>query len=321
MSVAFEFEPLLIETVIESRMRSATDRMAKRLEKDYRRHAEDIYSASADETDRETGFRSVYKTLFKKLDYPGFFAESLEPFPLLTRRLDKIVVFNARHKRDEGADLPAAGPEKAASVRAALHIMPQRFADDTALDTFLKFNWLQLQDLLDPAFGYTGDAVFQGRHPAEVQQLANVYSLLWALYASHRMHLNGWPVDDGYAAHVDAIEQLVGSELAPQFQPWLSDRKPVSHARLAELAVKFQEKRRNTASGVVARCDLCRFPATNLTVIDGLSDGGLLRALGTFYPKARGAVCPHCRERLEIMIETLEAGKRVGHSQAENSLG
>ncbi|MCW5829334.1 MAG: hypothetical protein KIT79_08465 [Deltaproteobacteria bacterium] len=324
MGTDFEFDPLLIETAIELRIRSAVDRLAHRLESDFRRQADRIYAETAVDAVREAKFRTVYHSLFEKLGYPEVFQESLADFPLITKRLRKIVVFQARQSGDEGADLPGNQDASAGNNQAALYITAGSLTDGAKLDSFLKFSWLQLQDLVNPEFVYTGDAVFAGRHPAEVQQLTRAYSLLWALYADYRMRKAGWAATDKYAERLSVLDQLSGGQAA-EFQPWLDAHRTITHEHLAEAARGLQQQRRRLRSGAICECGFCGFPAAEFVMTGDIPDKGILKdAIGTFYPDVHGAICGQCQERLEIMITTAGAGHASQHQesrQEETSLG
>lgn len=310
--VQITIDPALAEAVVEARLQGPGDLLRHRLRLEMRRSADRLYRETAGR-EREAAFQALYHSTFNRLGHVDTLRRSLREFSILRSGLGELVVMCARRAFDEGTDLPAQPPTGNAPRRAILRIRPARFADKSDLQTFLRFTWLQLSDLLDPAFGYEGENPPAQRSPAEARLLVEAYGLLWALYTQVRMRRRGWSSVAGANALAQAQRSLLGPKQADEARTILervTGAETLTHQELLALAGRSRVAARRGQAHAIEVCALCRFASADVRAVDALSEC-VQSVLRLEYPDAEDGVCGHCAERLELLAVTGPAGESV----------
>ncbi len=297
----FAIDPLVAEGAVEARRQGPPDALQKRLEADFRRLAGKIYSETT-EANREEAFENLYRSLFARLGFEESLRRTAREFPALTGHLDEIVVVAARGDRDEGSDL-SSRRGAGAPRRAVLRVRPARLADPPRAAPFLRFSWLQLADLCDPDFGFTGEEPAGELHPTEHKALLDAYSLLWGVSAGARLRVRGFaaPAEDlGRRERLSQIHSRLSQGALRDQVAGVLDGAMARHGELLALAEKLREHLR-MEGGIARICTLCRFPSQRTLAREEIPPGPGRDGLLQDYPDLEGAVCSHCLERYELV--------------------
>lgn len=283
-------------------MQRAPVTLGLRLALEYRRGADRIYeTVSGDE--REEAFRALYATLFARWGCQQWIEASLADFPELHGRIEEVVFLAVHRARDEGADLSTKCETREGPHAGVLRVLPSRFGAEADLRVFLRFNWLQLADLTDPGFAYTGDTSGLADHPTEVRVVLDHYATLWALYTDVRLVARGWPAPAEHAdrrAVVAALAEALDTPQARARYERLLDAGALAHDDLVQLSLAMRDAARRRDAKGIRVCALCRFPSADTAPLDNVSDE-VRAAIAAEYPTVRGAVCGHCAERMALL--------------------
>lgn len=178
-------------------------------------------------------------------------------------RLD-LIIAPVTSGTQEGADLTPRGRKRTAHLR----LRPSRFDDRVGLATFVRHEIGHLRDLLDPAFGCSGEHSLHG-HMSSEALIRERYRSLWCasvdarIAAEHRV-----PLLDEHS-HAFAITSLfcLSAIGAAQVVAWLRQARPahpillacaVEPAQVSKYCPGFDAKHVATQR---AHCPICRFPA------------------------------------------------------------
>ncbi len=292
-------DPLVAEKAVEAKLDGPSDALRTRLERDYRKEAENIYAAPFDERGRELAFSALYQKLFARLGYEEILRSTLKLFPQLFERVAQVVVLPAHGEREEGTDLSAAAGE--AGRRAVLRLRAERFAKDSSIRALLSFHWLQLDDLADPAFGYGGQGLPGDLHPAEQRAVLENYALLWDLWTDVRLAQRGLGAPGESERRKKTAESaFAGSLRGDDFFRSVLRGEALTHGGLLRAATDLRLHAPARSEGL---CSLCRFPSQTARDVPALPEGAAKAALLRDYPALSGPVCAHCFERYEFLAE------------------
>ena len=297
-----QVDPGLAEAAVEARLRGPGDLLQKRLAVRYRRAADRIYGSDEGRA-REAAFREVYAGLFDDLGYQDALRSALAAFPALTRGLQELVVTTAKGRTDEGSDLAAGHGETRPKPAAVLRMLPHRFLDGPALDAFLRFNFWQIQDLLNPAFGFDGRGLPYDTVPAEARLVLEAYGLLWALYTGHRLQARGWAVPAEHASLRQDLRHMVGpggQDVADAVLSRIDTETALTHDALLGLARELRAAARVGRVRRIEVCDLCGFASVDVRPLSQV-DQAARDMIAAEYPDRGDLVCGHCAERMALL--------------------
>ncbi|MCI0341330.1 MAG: hypothetical protein L0216_09305 [Planctomycetales bacterium] len=213
VAVAVEFQPRLIETVVEEEVSFRPPGDAVRAE--YRKLLERTYRYPGER--RLSAARLVQARFFERLGWPEFFAARAASVRAPLR------VWTS--ERDEGCSRTGPAPRPVID----LLLRPARFRDREALNRFLRHELVHASDLADPAFGWHDESL--------EPRIRERYDRLWC--ASVEERLRGGGLEPVTHAALLQRAQALGSPRCPvcglPSASWTSPRGEVL-ARLRELA-------------------------------------------------------------------------------------
>lgn len=170
-----------------------------------------------DPTMRERAFRELAHRYFHSMDLAELFSARSREFPIVSESVELIVVREVHTAKEEGMDLYRAGPDGrevpgVVSRAARVGIRPIRCRDRESLLSFLRYEWMHLSDILDPAFAYDPHQSTGRTNPLEDGLVRERFGALWSLWVSARMEKR-WPESKPLAMSLELEKPL---SLLPQ---------------------------------------------------------------------------------------------------------
>ena len=224
----------------------------------YQHRMETIYELPEEE--RGEAFTAAYGALFEERQLGKPLNPLLAEFPTL-QGLEEMLVFKAVGAREESAELNQD------RTKMGVKFKTERFREPTALEPFLRHEFMHISDMLDPDFGYQYE-------PAERIQdhlVPRRYKVLWDTYIDGRLERRGQNENTSREERQREFERLFSflprRQRAAAFQE-LWNAQEMTHTQLMELAEEPTKLALLTAdaeevpltpiSGTF--CPLCRFP-------------------------------------------------------------
>lgn len=214
-----------------------------------------------DPDERERRFYDVHLAWFREWGLEERWRRILEEYPLILQRLDRMVLCRPQRRSDAGVELYVDGT---AGASAVLAISPEMLVSGRGLEAFLRHEFLHLQDMLDPAFGYEPVLPMGGR-PAGLEPVVRErYRLLWDISIDGRLDAAGLPAPGSRDRYAAALERGFPCWSAAQREEVLTRLwrgSAVTHAELAAWATDPRGLQQNTGPAPGAACPLCGFPS------------------------------------------------------------
>jgi hypothetical protein len=265
----------------------------------FHRERERAY-AILDPDARNAAFFKLHLDWFREWGLEKLLTDVLKDFPLLPGALALLAIRKARGRHEEGAELFVNADTGRHGVVA---LRPERFGNAAALARFLRHEFTHLQDMVDPAFGYTPDLRVPGHDAAQLRLARERYRLLWDITIDGRLARAGHASDAARERHHAAFDRAYsfwpeGKRRAVFAELWSSPAP--RHARLAELATDPRDLAHAREPLPGAPCPLCGFPAFDWVAPPRLSVDLVARVQREFphWTPAHGA-CGRCAEVYE----------------------
>lgn len=186
-----EYDPRLIEDVAFAEVRRREAVGDGTWINDYHRRTDALYSGTyAHPDDRDLAFRDVHAAMFRELRMEQLLNEVLAEFPVLLESVGIVTFLRAASRKHEHAELFVRhdeGPPARTHRSAALRVRTDSFMNPDALRGWLRRELMHLQDMVDPAFGYTPSLGETGMDAARENLLRDRYKVLWAAYIEARL--------------------------------------------------------------------------------------------------------------------------------------
>jgi hypothetical protein len=273
----FFYDPSLVEEAVFWELKRREECGDLVLITEYHQLADSLYRTPLEE--RETGFRMLQWSLFRKLGFERGVEEVVTEFPTLLHAVSELFLGKATTIREEGADLAKI------NVRyMGIKLRPQHFLDIPHLQRFLRHECMHICDLLDPVFGYHF-AEHIADHPAEEALLRQRYKVLWDLSIESRLTRQGKATladkEDWYREFATLYVWLLADQKRAIFETLWQTGK-FTHKELLELTrnpLSVGRKRQMDTAGLRSEsegvfyatspqrillpgtpCPLCRFP-------------------------------------------------------------
>src|SRR5262249_54180805 len=144
---------------------------------------EKLYSI-LDPDERNAAFFRMNLAWFREWGLERLLVTLLKEFPLLPPALNLLVFRKARSKNEEGAELYVSAETGRNGVLA---VLTERFGQDGPLTSFLRHELMHLQDMVDPAFGYSPHLDLPGKTAAQQRLMRERYRLLWDITIDGRL--------------------------------------------------------------------------------------------------------------------------------------
>jgi hypothetical protein len=186
----------------------------------FHREREQPY-AILDPDARNAAFFQLHLEWFREWGLEQALMRVVAEFPLLPSSLALLAFRQARGKNEEGAELFVSAETGRNGVVA---LLPGRFASDEKLAPFLRHEFMHLNDMLDPEFGYSPQVHIAGQNPAQERLTRERYRLLWDITIDGRLaHQQRTTTGEG-RAHRAAFDRA--------FHFWPESRREAVFARL-----------------------------------------------------------------------------------------
>jgi hypothetical protein len=137
-----------------------------------------------DPDERNTAFFKLHLDWFREWGLERRLLEVANEYPRLRSALSALVFRKARVKNDEGAELYVNSENGRAGV-VALRV--ERFEQLNELALLLRHEFTHLDDMVNPAFGYSLQFVLEGRNAAQQRLTRERYRLLWDITIDGRL--------------------------------------------------------------------------------------------------------------------------------------
>lgn len=214
-----------------------------------------------DPEERERRFYEVHLSWFREWGLEERWRRVLDEYPLILQRLDRMVLCRPQRPSEAGAELymdPAAG------ASAVLAVSPEMLVSGCGLEAFLRHEFLHLQDMLDPAFGYEPALPIAGM-PAGLEPVVRErYRLLWDVSIDGRLHAAGLPAPGSRERYAAALERgfpCWSESQRAEVLARLWSGAAVTHGQLAAWAADPRGLQRHSGPAPGAPCPLCGFPS------------------------------------------------------------
>lgn len=262
---------------------------------------EKLYSI-LDSDARNTAFFNLHLEWFREWGLEKALVGPADEFPRLRTALNALVFRRARMKRDEGAELYVSAEHGRSGV-VALRV--ERFERPEELACFLRHEFAHVNDMLDPAFGYSPELHLPGRNAAQQRLTRERYRLLWDIAIDGRVTASSRASVGNREEHRASFDHTFDFWPEPKrdevFDSLWNNRQP-RHADLLAIAAdpRGLESAHEPVPG--AACPLCGFATFAWADIGGLSPQttAAIRAEFPAWTPDQG-VCRRCAEIYRIV--------------------
>jgi hypothetical protein len=262
----------------------------------FHREREKPYSVP-DPDERNAAFFRLHLDWFREWGLEKLLTTVLNEFPLLPRALNVLAFRKARNKSEEASELYVSTETGRNGVVA---LRSERFEHDELLTRFLRHELMHLQDMLDPAFGYSPNLHLKGQTAAQERLTRERYRLLWDITIDGRLATAGHQIigtREGHRKLFDGAYSFWPSEKRDRvFEELWRGRSP-HHGELVALASDPRELSLFHAPLPGRPCPLCGFPTFRWADPPRLGLA-LAEVIGKDFPQwspAQGA-CQRCAD-------------------------
>ena len=294
-----EYDPRLVEETVLLHTRGFRE------EYDFRRSRDRIYLLPEGE-EREQRFQEFHAAWFARLELGRPITNALEEQPLVIQQINRCVVFPARSRPEEGADLhqwsawrsDESGPQKTILIR----VRPTRLLEPFSLQSWLRHELMHVADMLNPDFGYEPGWPGNEAGPIAANLLRERYRVLWDTSIDGRLFRRGWLPEGGREKRLKeflATFSASGRDATEKFEEiFRSDCQ--THARLTSLARNpgFPGDPTQASGGRPQPCPLCRFPTVGLLHGEAELAGEIAAAIHADFPawQPGDGLCRQCAD-------------------------
>ena len=257
---------------------------------------EKLYSV-LDPDARNAAFFRVQLDWFREWRLEKVLSRVLGEFPLLPGALNVLAFRKARAKNEEGAELFVSEETGRNGIVA---LRPERFTNIEGLCCFLRHELTHLQDMIDPAFGYSPHLQLPGQSAAQQRLTRERYRLLWDVTIDGRLTNSGRATLTSHEAHQTMFERAYSFWPAEKkesvFKQLWYGRQP-RHGDLLAMASDPRELNSVHEPLPGACCPLCGFPTFEWADVSRLNRA-TLDLISSEFPdwKVEQGVCSRCVE-------------------------
>ncbi|MCK6486031.1 MAG: hypothetical protein HUU22_04180 [Phycisphaerae bacterium] len=179
-----------MQLVIEPGMAERTVFQAVRSQPDLARAYHREFAACYDTPDpvkRDEAFRALHEKWFDRLKFQSLLQDSIAEFPRVRDNVQRMAVAAARGRN--GASMELFGGPGRYAVAAA--IPADLFSEPDAFRYWARFELMHIDDILDPAFQFTGTVRPTGPTQASESLVRDRFAVLWAISIDERLAARG----------------------------------------------------------------------------------------------------------------------------------
>jgi hypothetical protein len=239
----------------------------------FHREREALYSI-ADTVERDTGFFELHLEWFREWGLEAVLTASLREFSMLGRHLSILAIRTARGRKDEGAELYV---NEAGQRTGILSLRPERLTSGHQVAGFLGHELSHLQDMVNPAFGYSRELNLTQWSPGQQRLAQERYCVLWDTSIDGRRHGANRPTigtrEGRWQEFTMAFGRWPEVKRESTFTAVWNHPRP-THLWFLDLVAEGCELAGSEQPTPGGLCPLCRFPtfvwADPLKLTDGL---------------------------------------------------
>lgn len=268
----------------------------------FQREREKLYGI-LDPDERNTAFFKLHLEWFREWDLEKPLLDLLAGFKLLAGALGVVAFRKARGKNEEGAELfvKEAGPRT-----AVVALRSERFARAAALIHYLRHEFTHLQDMVDPAFGYSPELYLPGWNSAQQRLVRERYRLLWDITIDGRLVNAGHPPMAARAQHAAAFAGAYNfwppDQQARVFDSLWQGATP-THAEVLDLASNPRGLRVDQKPSPGASCPLCGFSTFVWRDTTSLAPAIKAAVTGEFPDwTVEQGLCDRCHQSYQVAV-------------------
>lgn len=265
----------------------------------YHRERERCYDV-LDPDARNAAFFNLHLDWFREWRLEELLLGLLKEYPLLPHALTTLAFRKVRMKKDEAAELYVSAENGRSAV---VGMRPERFERDEAVAAFLRHEFMHLNDMVDPAFGYSPVLNLPGLNPTQQRITRERYRVLWDITIDGRLFRAGRSAsqhDHHLAIFNRAFSFWCEARRAQVFEAHWNDAAP-RHQNLLALAADPRDLSHSEAPLPGSLCPLCQFPTFDWAA-ENILTSELRDRLQQRFPhwSADQGVCKRCVEVYEL---------------------
>lgn len=265
--------------------------------------------AILDPDERNAAFFCVHLEWFREWGLEMLLTCVLDELPLLRESLDSLAFRKARGKNDEGAELYVQKSELGATPvlrerNAVVALRVERLARDENVLPFLRHEFMHLNDMLSPAFGYSPQIQLPGLNQAQQRLTRDRYRLLWDITIDGRLTRAMRATTGSFEHHRASFDHAFSfwpeSKREEVFTSLWNAANP-HHTELLAIASDPRAVRHEHQPLPGAPCPLCGF-ATFLWATTSQLEEETGRAIAREFPawSPEQGACSRCVEVYEV---------------------
>lgn len=220
---------------------------------------ERLYSI-ADPDERSAAFFKLFLKWFVEWGGEDRLKRPLAEFPLIPGSLKILAFRKAKTKAEQGAELFVHSHGDRNGVIA---LQAEMFQQDARLQALLRHELTHIQDMLDPAFGYSPEFTLPRQRGAQQRLTILRYRLLWDVSIDGRILNSGRATiatrEQRWAEFNRAYGFWTEAQRAETFESVWTDAHP-RHEHLLAIAADPRDLEHHTGMLPGAPCPLCTFP-------------------------------------------------------------
>lgn len=262
---------------------------------------------------RDEAFFKLHLEWFREWGLERPFSGGLAEMPLLRDQLALLAIRRAQSAKEEGAELYVNERGQRTGILA---LTARRLVDDSGFPGYLRHELMHLQDMVDPAFGYSPELCLPGLNRAQETVARERYRLLWDISIDGRLERAGHAAPERKHRHADAFARAYSFWPAQQQEAVfdaLWSGTACGHAAMLEFIADPRGLRGSHQPGPGVACPLCGFPTFDWGTPDALSAQVLTRVTSEFpdWTEDQG-LCGRCLETYEATQAVTNASQRQG---------
>lgn len=246
---------------------------------------------------RNAAFFDLHLACFREWDLEQALLRPVDEFPRLRDALAVLAFRRARTPRDEGAELFVNAQ---CDRNGVVGLRVERLDQTDELTYLLRHEFAHLDDMLDPAFGYSPEPPLPDANPGQQRLARERYRLLWAISIDSRLAASARAPAGSRERHWAAFDRAFSfwppARRDEVFDSLWRGRQP-RHNELLALAANPRGLAPASGPASGAPCPLCGFTtfAWADSSVLAAATGAAIRAEFPAWTVAQGA-CRRCAE-------------------------
>ncbi len=216
--------------------------------------------AIRDPDERSAAFFTLFLKWFCEWGGEDRLKRPLKEFPLIGRSLNILAFRRALKGSDQGAEMFV---HSSGEKNGVIALQSEMFEQDERLDRLLRHELTHLNDMLDPAFGYSPEFTLPQQRGAQQRLTLMRYRLLWDVTIDGRILNSGRATLGTREQRWGEFNRAYGfwseEQRKETFEKLWTDRNP-KHEKLLAMASDPRDLQHHSGMLPGAPCPLCTFP-------------------------------------------------------------